>query len=274
MKKSALAGVLLSGLLGGAAAAAELAVEPRAHPLPPPPPPRVWSWSGFYMGVNGGYSTGADDYTQTTVLAPAPVVTLGSFARNTNNPKGGLFGAQGGFNWQTGPVVWGLEGDLQGASQSATACGHLCFQSIPGAVLGTTVYQKLKWFNTARARVGYANGPTLFYITGGWAWAGLDETDTISAPPPLTQAANFSNRVSGSAVGAGAEVRLWWGWTGKLEYLHLELGGTTNTFALVPPVAAPGSSLTTITGRIRDDIIRVGLNWQFGLMGQTGWSGY
>ena len=40
------------------------------------------------------------------------------------------------------------------------------------------------------------------------------------------------------------------------------------------PVAAPGSSLTTIAGRFRDDIIRVGFNWRFGLMGQTAWPGY
>jgi outer membrane immunogenic protein len=270
MKKSVLAGVILSALLGGAAAAAELAVEQRPYAAPPPPPPRVWTWTGFYMGVNGGYGSAGDDYTQSLIVFPAPVTAFSSFLNNSINPKGGVFGGQAGFNWQTGPVVWGVEGDLQWASQSGTACGQLCF--ISGGTLGTTVYQKIKWFNTARARVGYANGPALFYATAGAAWAGIEETDTLTtAPPALTQASTVTNKVGGVAYGAGVEVRLMWGWTGKLEYLHLDLGGTTTTVALLPPIVPAGSSLSTTTGRIHDDIIRVGLNWQFGLMGQTGW---
>src|SRR5262249_8344886 len=233
--------VVLSGLLSGAAAAAELGVEPRIiYAPPPPPPPRVWTWTGFYMGANGGYSSGADDYTQSLVVSPGPL-SFSSFANNAINAKGGLLGLQAGFNWQTGPVVWGLEGDLQWASQSATACGHLCLQTVPGSLLGSSVYQKLKWFNTARARVGYANGPALLYITGGAACAGLEETGTITtSPPALTQSGAFSNRVGGVAYGAGIEMRVMWGWTGKLEYLHLDLGGPTNTFPLLPPIATAG----------------------------------
>ena len=82
---------------------------------------------------------------------------------NTINPKGGLFGGQVGFNYQTGPVVWGVEGDWQWANQNNTACGLLCFNEAfppPGAfttTLGTTVYQKVKSFATVRGRVGWAS---------------------------------------------------------------------------------------------------------------------
>jgi len=58
MKKILLAGVALAAL-GGVASAADLAVK-----APYAPPPALWSWTGFYVGINGGYSTGADDYTQ------------------------------------------------------------------------------------------------------------------------------------------------------------------------------------------------------------------
>jgi outer membrane immunogenic protein len=267
MKKLLLAGIVLAGL-GGVASAADLAVKAPYRA----PPVSMWSWSGFYVGINGGYSTGADDYTQTIVAFPAPVTTITSFTNNTINPRGGLFGGQIGFNWQTGPIVFGVEGDWQWASQSATACGHLCFtQVIPGigpVTAGTSVYQKLKSFATARGRVGWANDGALFYITAGGAWARIDETDTITISPPLaSQAASFSNTVSGVAYGAGIEMRLWAGWTGKLEYLHLDLSGTTNTFAVVPPILPAASPFTTTTGRIRDDIIRVGLNYKFGFGG-------
>ena len=49
MKKFLLAGAALVALLGGSASAADLAV--RTRPLPPAP---VWSWTGFYIGINGG----------------------------------------------------------------------------------------------------------------------------------------------------------------------------------------------------------------------------
>ena len=52
----------------------------------------------------------------------------------------------------------------------------------------------------------------------------------VIGPPAIAAAASFSNTVSGAAYGAGIEARLWAGWTGKVEYLHL--GGTTNTFLL------------------------------------------
>jgi outer membrane immunogenic protein len=271
MKKFLLAALAASALLGGSAMAADLAIM---APVPVPVP--VWSWSGFYIGLNGGYSTGADDFTQ-TVFDPGLSTTGFNFTNNTINPRGGLFGGQVGFNWQTGPVVWGVEGDWQWASQSATACGQACLvETIAGfgtaAITGNTVYQKLKWFGTARGRVGWANNGYLFYITAGGAWAGIDETDAVTTfigppfvatPVSASQAASFSNRISGVAYGAGIEVLLWAGLTGKLEYLHMDLGGTTNTFTLVPPILTLGGPITTATSRIRDDIFRVGVNWKF-----------
>src|SRR3989442_5228594 len=103
---------------------------------------------------------------------------------------------------------------------------------------------------------------------------GVDETDSfafaiIPAVGPFASAASFSSTRSGYAVGAGIEMRLWANWTAKIEYLHLDVGGTTNTFSPGPFFVAPGGSLTTTTGRIKDDIFRVGLNWKFGGFGSV-----
>jgi len=143
MKKLLLAGVALAAL-GGVASAADLAVK-----APYAPPPALWSWTGFYVGINGGYSTGADDYTQSIVIGPPPVTTIASFSSHSINPKGGLFGGQIGFNYQTGPVVWGVEGDWQWANQNNTACGMLCFND-----LGHHRVPEVKSFATVRGRVG------------------------------------------------------------------------------------------------------------------------
>ena len=269
--KKFLAGVALTALLGGSAMAADMAVK--ARPYAPPVP--MWSWSGFYLGINGGYSAGRDEFNQTLVALPgAGGLLFTSSSPNRIAPSGGLFGGQVGFNWQTGPVVWGVEADWQWANQTDTTCGGLCGNFvIPGVltIVGqtTSVYQKVKWFSTARARVGWANDGALIYVTGGGAWMGVDETDTISFAiisglGPFTSAASFSNTRSGYAVGAGIEMRLWANWTAKVEYLHLDVGGTTNTFSPGLPFAVPAGSLSTTTGRIKDDIFRVGLNWKFG----------
>src|SRR5262249_27348327 len=120
MKKFLLVGVALA-LLGGAAQAADQAVRaPYAAPAALP----VASWTGFYVGINGGYSSGSNDFTQTEGVG---AVTGFSPFPSSVNPKGGLFGGQIGYNWQTGPVVWGVEGDWQAANQtSTTVCGGIC----------------------------------------------------------------------------------------------------------------------------------------------------
>ena len=238
----------------------------------------MWSWTGFYIGGNGGYSVSTDDFTQTLVFVPGTVLAVSSLP-HTIAPKGGFGGAQIGFNWQTGPIVWGVEGDWQGASQtSTTVCGGICGTTVlPGVLstaLNTSVYQKVKWFSTARARVGYANDGAMIYVTGGGAWMGIDETDTLGIAvtpggPFFAQGASFSNTKSGYSVGAGIEMRLWLSnWTAKIEYLHLDVSGTTNTFALSPTLFGVAAPLTTTSGRIRDDIFRVGVNYK------VGWGGY
>ena len=163
----------------------------------------------------------------------------------------------------------GVEGDWQWANQSATSCGIVCASAtFTNPNVQTTsnfsVYQKVQWFATARGRIGWTPiDGAMFYATAGRAWMRIDETDSTfsfaSSPSlSLATAASFSNTASGYVVGGGSELRLWGNWTGKLEYLHIDVGGTSNTGAQQGIF-----QVTTTTGRIKDDIFRVGLNYQF-----------
>ncbi|WP_371259455.1 outer membrane protein [Bradyrhizobium sp. URHD0069] len=172
-------------------------------------------------------------------------------------PKGGLFGGQAGYNWQVGNVVLGVEGDAQWADQHDTSCGFLC-QNQGALTAGITVSQKLEWFATARGRLGWANDGYLLYVTGGGAWGGIDENQTLFLPAG-TLGGSSSTTKSGWTVGGGIEARLWGNWTGKFEYLHMDLGNMTSVF--VPdPVA--GITIVT-TSHIQNDLIRAGLNYKF-----------
>ena len=96
--RNIVASVTAALLLGAAVAnAADLPVK--APPLPLVP---VYNWSGFYVGLNGGW---ADSHQQWTATPGG--VTTGDFTGN-----GGLFGGTAGWNWQSGKFVLGLEGDF------------------------------------------------------------------------------------------------------------------------------------------------------------------
>ena len=259
MKRIFLASLALLALAGHALAA-DLPVYKKA-----PPPLPTWSWAGFYAGVNAGYSFGRDPFSQTI-----PETGYVSATNSVANPRGPVLGGQLGYLWQSGHIAYGLEGDAQWARQRDASCGVTCFLAGNGEMTVFTVSQRLDWFATARARLGWANDNYLLYVTGGAAWGGVREYDPRSFEFIPDFPANFSNTLSGWAAGAGIETRLFGNWTAKFEYLHLDLGTTTNTTAFplqcggVGGAFCVGSQTVTTRSAIRDEIVRAGLNYKFG----------
>ena len=69
----------------------------------------AYNWTGFYVGINGGYGFGRSEFNGT--------LPSGGF-----DVGGGLVGGTVGYNWQTGPLVFGLEGDIDWSGIRAAAC--------------------------------------------------------------------------------------------------------------------------------------------------------
>ena len=183
MKRILIAGVV-GFVAGGQAIAADLPMaSPPTAPAYYKAAPLPFSWTGIYLGVNGGGDFG-------TVT---PGAALGGAAFNTT---GFLIGGTLGGNYQMGSFVIGLEGDGDYNSLNTT---------IPGG--GTFTSQ---WLATVRGRAGWAWDRILFFGTGGAAFA------------PAAVTGLNSTTMTGWTAGGGIEYAFTPNWTAKAEYLYVD----------------------------------------------------
>jgi outer membrane immunogenic protein len=120
MSKTLIAFAATAALVHSPALAADM-----AYPAPVSPPPPVWSWTGFYIGVDGGYGLNEDTGGSVCVNPKGVVSGTGCTLPSgpVTAPAGGLFGGEAGYNLQRGRIVVGIETDLQwsGIAGSGTA---------------------------------------------------------------------------------------------------------------------------------------------------------
>jgi len=244
MKRFLFMGLVLAAGLTNANAADLPVKAPIVAPLLP------FTWTGFYVGANVGYSFGRDP---TTEMDATTGVQIASFDLS---PNGVVGGGQAGFNYQFAPNwLVGFEGDIQGTNQRASNCfGAGC--SRPGTAFYFTEEQNLSWFATARGRIGYVTGDWLLYLTGGGAWGRVHNDFRVFTPTDVAGSANFN--LSGYVIGAGFETRFAGNWSVKVEYLYMDLGSYTDS--VFDPITLHTFALTS---DVRDNIIRAGVNYAF-----------
>ena len=185
------------------ALAADIQPYGRAPALPGP----GYKWSGPYFGINLGYLWG----TATTLRL---------------NPHGWAGGAQAGYNWQAGQVVFGGEADLQ-ASAAEDTFAPFKFSN--------------PWFGTARGRLGYAFDNVLLYATAGLAYGG-----GRFEIPGLSEARTHL----GWAGGGGLEIGLTPNWSAKAEYLFIGLSDKTYV-------------VSGVNSAIDSHLVRAGVSFRF-----------
>jgi len=95
-----LAGVIATAVLVQPFALRAADMQQRYTPPAPVYVEPIFTWTGFYVGLNGGYARGKADISDATS------------AFTTNTETGWLLGATAGYNYQSGRAVWGLEGDI------------------------------------------------------------------------------------------------------------------------------------------------------------------
>jgi outer membrane immunogenic protein len=225
-------GVALPALIASPAMAADLPVK--APPAPAPATIPVPIWTGFYIGLNAGYAWGQNSTTCSFVPG------IGSPCEGIGIPglksSGGLFGAEIGANWQFQNWVIGAAFDWSALDLHADTLFPSVDVGKNGAV--DRLASRYDWLGTARGRVGYAVGQSLFYGTGGLAFGRVKDLygneingGTVGGIDgvPVTSTVGYFTTASirtGWTAGAGWEYRLTQNWGVKLEYLHVDLGST------------------------------------------------
>lgn len=126
------------------------------------------AWSGFHVGISAGKHVTKDrkvDISGSSVITNSqPSAVPYSLSLDLDKTFGGLLG---GYNWQSGAMVYGLEADYT-FSEFKDDTIH----SPPGGFVVTTVSASVKNLITLRGRIGYTpSNQWLFAFAGGLAAA-------------------------------------------------------------------------------------------------------
>jgi outer membrane immunogenic protein len=245
MKKFLLGTVGLVALLGVAApaSAADLAARPYTK-APPPVVAPIYDWTGFYIGANGGWGQSRNCVDFVGVAGTI-------IADGCRDRSGGVVGGQIGYRWQWGGGwVVGLEAQGDWADLSNTRL------SIINPAFSTRV--KTDGIGLFTGQVGYAWNASLFYVKGGGAVTSnrFSILDTLSG----IELASASNTRWGGTVGVGWEYGFAPNWSAGIEYDHLFMGNSNNSFSVVNPIVA--GALNRISQDV--DMVTVRVNYRFG----------
>jgi outer membrane immunogenic protein len=178
-------------------------------------------------------------------------------------PAGAVGGGQLGYNYQINSIVLGLETDLQGSGIADTrTCLLTCSAGTPPPGSSALFDQKLKWFGTTRARLGWATGPVLTYVTLGAAYGEVETGVSTALTGSPTVSTATSSTKSGWTWGTGVEAALGGNWTAKAEYLYIDLGSSSASNFV--PASFVGPLSATFSTRNQEQIFRGGVNYRFG----------
>lgn len=252
---------------------------------PPPASVPIYSWTGFYVGANigGGWGNQSVDYTPNDPMAVFLFVAGGAPPPASFTSSGIIGGIQIGYDHQLNSSwLVGVETDFDGSGIRGSDSTSGVFAPYYTAPFNAPVQERIDWFGTVRARVGYLPTSNLLaYATAGFAYgrivqSGSWDTNTGFAfsdgfhtvncfgANPSCFAGSSSNIGTGWTAGGGLEYFLRQKWTLRAEYLYVNLGsGLVTETVLGPTPGALPSSFNANFSRTNFNIVRVGLSYQF-----------
>jgi outer membrane immunogenic protein len=258
-----------------------------------PAPAPVFTWTGFYLGVNGGYGWNGSSvgytpndpnafYGTCSLLNEATCAPPASF-----NVGGGLAGGQVGYNYQLNSNwLVGAEADYDWSGARGTGNSNFFLGSVGNSTF--VAKESIASFGTLRGRLGFIpTSPLLIYATGGLAYGTVSEHASTAPLMPGEPggggdsgggfgydcsydtgfscfAGSSSKTRVGWTLGAGGEYAITNNITFKAEYLYVNLGRANGVDSVATAGGAPApSSFTANFGAASLNVVRAGLNWKF-----------
>jgi len=271
---------------------------PSGKEMVAPAPPPGCIWSGFYVGINGGYTWSDSERVDTVsrdvephsgfagdVLYNIGAAELATFSLPNSN-DGFVGGGQVGYNQQFGRwFLLGVELDMQGifdSDESTRADSSIAITGFPtmDIVQSARAFREIDSIGTIRGRVGFTLMPCLLvYGTGGFAYGEvISRTDIIQAvindpvflPNVYHAHGQWDNLRPGWTAGGGIEWMFMTHWSIKAEYLFYDLGRVNYqlshlrnfSHATTPPTLFTDTAPSSTT-RFDGNIVRGGLNFHF-----------
>jgi outer membrane immunogenic protein len=237
MKRLFIAGFAATALSIGAASAADMPVK--ATPMMPAPV-AVPTWTGFYVGGNGGGAWSKDSYSFNN-----GALTVESF---NFNPSSYIAGGQVGYQWQ-GPTNWviGLEGTWSWTNLNQTDSSAI-LTNINGPSQRSL---KVDQIATVSAKLGYAWNNMLWYGKIGYAGAEgkFSSNDLVGITSSATKWGNGVN------VGAGIDYRLYNNFIvgAEFDYYYVNftnVGAATSPAGFNVSYNSASTSIFAVVGRV------------------------
>jgi len=257
-RRYGIVGLAFAGVLVTASAlAADMPMKTPAAP--------AYQWGGCYLGANvGGGASGTNFGSGVgpgTYLAAGDAATVGGSGSGGANADGILAGAQAGCNFQSGTLVYGLEGDFD-YFHTDPQFNNSTNTLANGNAFAIAQSLTTNFLATVRPRIGIAADRNLAYITGGAAFTSVSYTTSYADAnaPPGGGTASASRALVGRTAGAGWEYAWADHWTVRAEYL-LASFPTTNALGTI----TGGGGTNTLHGStdLVIQIIRAGVNFKF-----------
>ncbi|MDX6805560.1 outer membrane protein [Terrihabitans rhizophilus] len=191
--------ILLAGAAFVALSTASFAADMPAYPAEAAiaPVAAESDWSGFYLGVQGGYNWVEGELDGISVNGG----DLGDPTFDIED-DGFNIGIYSGINRQWGNWVVGIDNSIS-------------YVDIDTEVVPGLVDAEINAWSTTRGRVGYAFGNFLVFAAGGLSLANVEVSSDVLGD-------DDSHLMVGYTVGGGVEAKFGGNWSARVEYLYTD----------------------------------------------------
>ena len=273
MKKTVLMSAIALGAMAATASAADMPMRGSAV-APAPYLAPLFTWTGFYLGVNAGAAWHGNDQCPGLYGYSSGVIgsRVSAFAPACNSSNTSFMGGvQAGFNWQMGTMVVGLEGYVNWIGNDNKR-GFNNY-AVGSTILGVSSYNldgnpQSNMLGSIRGSLGWSFDRAMLYVTGGAAFRNSGSDEVVNAYNSngvnvASYTVNSGRNNVGWALGGGLE----WAFTNnvslKLEYLQSQFNAGDGVY-LTSASGYTGYAFRGDNNRDTIDVARLGVNYRFG----------